>query len=339
MRYIKFSILAIVAGMLCISCISVEDIALNTAADMLSSESGGAGIFTQDDDPQLIADALPLALKMYEMVLASRPEHAELQYSTGKNFIMYSNAFIHTPAGMLDDEAYEEQEAMLLRAKKMYLRGRDYIFQSLELRYPGFASALDEKRLDDALLMTQSADDARLLYWCASGWIGAYSCDPFDFEMANKLYIPAAMLLRALELDGEFSRGAVHDIFIQIYASLPSSHISKAAEAAPDTAGAFYSRYYSDLGIENTAEARTEYHFKRAIELAEGNNPGTYCTYASAVCVKNQDYRQFRQLLELALEINPGARPEDELIITIYQDKARWLLEHAEDFFISLEDF
>ena len=114
-------ILVIIVLFSAVSCISIEDIAMNTAAEMLSADSGGMNIFTMDDDPQLIADALPLALKLYEMVLSSRPEHAGMQYSTGKNFIMYANAFIQTPAGMLSDEDYLEQETMMHRAEKMYI--------------------------------------------------------------------------------------------------------------------------------------------------------------------------------------------------------------------------
>ena len=339
MKAIKHFILLIIVLISLSSCISIEDIAMNSAADLLSSESGGAGIFTRDDDPQLIADALPLALKMYEMVLASKPEHAALQYATGKNFIMYANAFIQTPAGMLPDEEYAEQEVMLERAKKMYFRGRDYVLQGIELQHPGFKTAIGEKRIDDALLMLDTPEEAKLLYWGASGWIGAFSCDPFDFELANDLYIPSAMLLRALELDESYSSGAVHDIFIQIYASMPASHIIKAVEATPETAGKFYKTYYKDLGVNDDPESRTDYHFRRSIELSDGKNPGTYCTYASSVCVKKQDYGKYKQLLEKALEIDPSQSPDDELVITIYQEKARWLLDHAEDFFITTEEF
>lgn len=338
MKLIKF-FAAAAAVLFAASCVSIEDIAMNSAADLLSADSGGAAVFTRDNDPQLVAEALPLALKLYEMVLMSKPEHADLQYATGKNFIMYANAFIQTPAGMLPDDDYLEQEEMMLRAKKMYFRGRDYIMQGLELKYPGFLAAVTEKRLDDGMAMVDDPDDAGLMYWAASGWIGAFSCDPFDFEIASELYIPVAMLFRALELDEGFSEGAVHDILIQVYASMPPAHIAKAIEAAPETTGMFYSRYYNEAGTGEAADKKALFHFNRSVELAGGKNPGTYCTYASAVSVKKQDYRQYRELLETALEIDPAENPDNELVVTIYQDKARWLLEHAEDFFISIEEF
>ena len=334
MRTIKITAVSILAFISVVSCVSIEDIVMNSAADMLSSDSGGMNVFTKDDDPQLIADALPLALKLYEMVLASDPAHAGMQYATGKNFIMYANAFIQTPAGMLPDEEYLEQDIMLKRSKKMYIRGRDYILTAIELSHPGFTEAVDSGDLDGALLLNDSPEDAAWLYWAASGWIGAFSCDPFDFELANGLYVPVAMLLRALQLNDEFNKGAIHDVFIQIYSSLPYGHVLKATESAPDTAGLFVSEYYSAQGIaDNTAE-KTDFHFKRAIELAEGRNPGTYCSYASSVCVKKQDYVEYKELLEKALAIDPAEDPDNELVTTIYQEKAEWMLEHAEDFFI-----
>ena len=326
--------ISIIVFISAVSCVSVEDIVMGSAADMLSSDSGAANIFTKDNDPQLIADALPLALKLYEMVLASDPEHAGMQYATGKNFVMYANAFIQTPAGMLPDEEYLEQEIMLERAKKMYIRGRDYILTGIELEQPGFLAAVDAGALDDALLMIDQTEDAAMLYWAASGWIAAFSCDPFDFELANDLYIPVAMLYRAMQLDESFNKGAIHDIYIQIYSSLPYGHVLKALKAAPGTAGEFNDEYYTRHGIKDDPKEKTDYHFNRAIELAGGRNPGTYCSYAASVSVKKQDYEEYRMLLEQALAIDPADDPDNELVTTIYQEKADWMLEHAEDFFI-----
>ena len=334
MKNIRVTAVSILAFFSVVSCVSVEDIVMGSAADMLSSDSGAANIFTMDDDPQLIADALPLALKLYEMVLASDPEHSGMQYATGKNFVMYANAFIQTPAGMLPDEEYMEQERMLNRAKKMYIRGRDYILTGIELEHPGFLENIDEGRLDQALLLTDKPGDAAMLYWAASGWVAAFSCNPFDFEFANDLYIPVAMLYRALQLDESFSRGSIHDIFIQIYSSLPYGHVLNAFKAAPETAGAFNEDYYAGKGVPNEAAQKTDFHFNRAIELAGGMNPGTYCSYAASVSVKKQDYKEYRQLLEKALAIDPSAEPENELVTTIYQEKAEWMLENAENFFI-----
>lgn len=341
-RYLAFLVVLITLFSLA-SCISIEDIAMDSAADILTGGAGSSGsmnAFTADDDPQLIADALPMVLKLYEMILGSRPERADLHFETGKNFVMYANAFIQTPAGMLSDDDYPEQEKMLTRAKKMYLRGRDYLMNGIDLTHPGFLAAVEEGRLDDALAMTTEPADAAMLYWAASGWVGAFSCEPFDFGLANELYIPAGMLLRALELDGDYSSGAIHDIFIQLHASMPSAHLFKAAADAPLTAGRFFEHYYAENNVSNISEERALFHFKESVRLSGGLNPGTFISLASTICVKEQDYAEYKRLLEQALSISVSDAPENELVITIYQDKARWMLEHAEEYFIlDIEDF
>lgn len=320
------------------SCISMEDIVMESAADMLSSEGSAASVFTQDNDPELIADALPLALKLYELVLASNKEHSAIHYATGKNFIMYANAFIQTPAGMLADEDFLKQEAMLKRAKNMYLRGRDYILEGINLRHDGFLEAIEKGMLDEAFMLIKKPEEAAELYWLASGWIAAYSCDPFDFELANTLYLPSAMLLRALELNESLNSGAIHDVFIQIYSSLPYSHISKAIDNAPLTIGNFYNTYYNEKVPSLTNMDKTDYHFNRSLELSKRQNPGTFCSYASSVCVKEQDYKTYKKLLEEAVSIDSRKDPDNELVTIIFQQKAEWMLEHAEDFFISIEE-
>lgn len=316
------------------SCVSVKDLAMDSAADILTSGSGGMNVFTSDDDPQLIADALPLAMKLYEMILSSRPERADLQFETGKNFIMYANAFIQTPAGMLPDEDFLEQKEMLSRAKKMYLRGRDYVMTGIGLAHPGFETAIKGNCLDDAFLLTDNAADAAMLYWAASGWIAAYSCDPFDFNLASELYIPTAMLFQALKLNPALNNGAIHDVLIQIYSSLPSSHVQKALATAPNTVGSFYKTYYAQLDNTETNQQKALYHFNESIKLSNGLNPGTFISYAQAVSVKNQDYAEYKNLLDRALSIDAEAMPENKLVITIYRNKARWLLEHADNYFI-----
>ncbi|MBI9104475.1 MAG: hypothetical protein JEY99_18820 [Spirochaetales bacterium] len=314
------------------SCVSVEDIVMQKAGEILSSDSSGS-VFTGDDDPQLIADALPLTMKLYEMVLSGQPENPALNFSTGKNFILYANAFIHTPAEMLPDEAWMENEKMLIRAKKMYLRGRNYILESLNLSYPGWNGMLTSERLEEALSLC-TAEDVPRLYWAASAWIGSFSCNPFDFDLGTDLHIPVAMLFRALELDADYGEGSIHSILIQVYASLPRVYVIKALDSSPDIISPFIEEYYKTLGIGDDFKERSHFHFKQAVLLSRGNNPSPYIAAAKSLAVPVQDYPMFEELLNKAIEIDPLENPEKQLEITIYQEKARWLLENRENYFI-----
>jgi predicted anti-sigma-YlaC factor YlaD len=274
--------------------------------------SGDSTVFTGEEDPQLVADALPFAMKLYESLLEQTPENEDLLLTTGSIFTMYANAFIQTPASMLPESEYEQQQQMLARAKKMYLRSRGYLLRALELRYPGFGEDLRGNDLEQALA-AMVVEDVPLLFWTSASWLGAFSTDTFDMELLLNLSKPIAVLNRALELDESWSQGMIHDTLISIYGSLPEA-----------------------MG---GSQEKARYHFEKAIEYSGGLSPSPYVALASTVSVANQDVEEFQQLLAQALAIDPADNPDNRLQILLSQEKARWLLGHIEDFFlIDLEE-
>jgi predicted anti-sigma-YlaC factor YlaD len=284
---------------------SLNKLAVNMVAKTLSS--GDSTVFTGEEDPQLVADALPFAMKLYESLLEQTPENEDLLLTTGSIFTMYANAFIQTPASMLPESEYEQQQQMLARAKKMYLRSRGYLLRALELRYPGFGEDLRGNNLEQALA-AMVVEDVPLLFWTSASWLGAFSTDTFDMELLLNLSKPIAVLNRALELDESWSQGMIHDTLISIYGSLPEA-----------------------MG---GSQEKARYHFEKAIEYSGGLSPSPYVALASTVSVANQDVEEFRQLLAQALAIDPADNPDNRLQILLSQEKARWLLGHIEDFFL-----
>jgi len=288
-----------------LSSCSINKLVVNMVAKTLSS--GDSTVFTGEEDPQLVADALPFAMKLYESLLEQTPENEDLLLTTGSIFTMYANAFIQTPAGMLPESEYEQQQLMLQRAKKMYLRGRGYLLQALELRYPGFGDYLQNNDLEQALAPTVGKD-VPLLFWTSASWLGAFSTDTFDMELLLNLSKPIALLNRALELDESWSQGMIHDTLISIYGSLPQA-----------------------MG---GSQEKARYHFQKAVEYSGGLSPSPYVALASTVSVANQDVEEFQQLLAQAIAIDPEDNPDNRLQILLSQEKARWLLGHIEDFFL-----
>jgi len=301
-------LLAGVAGLLSVGLpgCSLNKLAVNLVAKTLSS-GGDSTVFTGEEDPQLVADSLPFAMKLYESLLEQTPENTGLLLTTGSVFVMYANAFIQTPAGMLPDTEYEQQARMLTRAKKLYLRGRGYLFRAMELRHPGFAAALDGEQLRDKLAAMRK-EDVPYLFWTGASWLGAFSADPYDMEFLLNLSKPLALMNRALELDEGFNGGGIHDAFISVYGSLPEA-----------------------LG---GSEERARHHFRRAVELSSGKSASPYVALATTVSVARQDVEEFRQLLGAAMAIDPDASPENRLLNIITQNRARWLLERIEDYFL-----
>jgi len=275
---------------------------------MLSS--GGGTVFSGDDDPELIADALPFALKVYESLLQSTPDNCELLLATGRTFIMYANAFVDTPAAMLPDEEFEQSSEMKMRAKRLYLRGRDYILKALAIRHDQFSnfmvSASGES--DVTVLERMEIDDVPYLYWAAAGWMAAFSVDPFDMRLTLSRPKALALMQRAFELDEAFQKGAIHEFFISYYGALPAS-----------------------LG---GSKEKALFHFNRALELSGGLNSGPYVALAGSIAVNEQNAEDFINLLNKALEINPDNNPENRLANILSMRKARWMLDHLEDYFL-----
>jgi len=119
------------------------------------------------------------------------------------------------------------------------------------------------------------------------------------------------LLARALELDEDYDRGAIHAALITL-------------EALPPELGG--------------SPVRAREHFERAVALSEGLDAAPYVTFAAGVSVATENRTEFIRLLEKALEIDPDEDTSLRLLNLINQKQARSLLDYADDlFFDSLE--
>jgi predicted anti-sigma-YlaC factor YlaD len=284
---------------------SLQRWALTKVAHVLAADGGT--VFSGDDDPALVGDALPFALKTYESLLASLPDDDKLLYATGKAFCMYAYAYVQYGADTLDDAHFIEKKETYKRAKKLYLRGRGYLLHSLESRHPGFKEWLAKGQVDSALCLT-TLQDTSLLYWTGMAWMGAFSVDKFDMSLALSTPTAVALLKHAAKFSEAFAAGSLHDFFISWYGSLPASM----------------------GGSESVARE----HFARSIELSHGTRVGTYITLATTVCVAKQDTTEFISLLQKACDVDINADPGNRLANTLSQRRAQWLLKNKGRFFL-----
>src|SRR6056297_1959419 len=342
-----------------LSSCSINKMATSMVADAVASPQG-TSVFSSDGDPELVKDALPFALKMYESLLQSNPENRDLLEATAEGFISYANAFIHTPAGMLEYRQLDRQKEMLHRARRMYLRGRDYALRSLEVEYPGFRAALESGQ-GSSYLKQMEEKDLRGLYWASAGWMGAVSAAGFDMGLLMELPRPVALAACALEINPQYKQGALHLLMLEIYVGIPdvqmlfgtsevgtyardsldrfySSHDFASATATATTATTAADSGEADRGDGSTTlEKKARFHFNQAVELSDGHALGPYVALAGSIAVKNQNAQEYRKLLEKALSIEIDKYPEMRLENTILQKKARWMLEHIEDKFLVLD--
>ena len=284
---------------------SIRSLAVNALANSLA-ESGD--VFASDEDPELIRDATPFALKTIESLLAEAPNHQGLLLSACKGFVQYSYAFVETEAFLQEPTDYRSAQEGYERALKLYLRAKNYCFQALELRYRGIGRRLETEPTE--ALSPAKMEDVGLLYWTGAAWGSAISLATDRPEILVDLPLVREIFDRVLELDESFARGGVHEVLITL-------------DSLPVSMGG--------------SKDRARQHFERAVELSNGESAGPYVSFAENYAISSQDIDEFKKLLDQALEVDPDSEPSYRLENIISQRRARFLLEHIADYFFDFE--
>src|SRR5882672_1559754 len=118
---------------------SIKKIAISKLGDALA---GGGTTFASDDDPELVKAAVPFSLKLIESLLAESPRHRGLLLAACSGFTQYSFAFVNQEADEKADTDMAAADLLRARAKRLYLRARNYGLRGLEVKHPDFEHAL-----------------------------------------------------------------------------------------------------------------------------------------------------------------------------------------------------
>lgn len=280
---------------------SIRGMAINSVADTLARSSD---LFSAEDDPELVRDAVPFGLKTIEGLLDEVPEHAGLLLSACTGFTQYSFAFVETDADLIQYDDYEGAKQLRERALKLYLRARDYGLRGLEVSLPGVTERLT---LDPGnALAGISADEIDLIYWTGAAWGAAISLGKDRPDLIADLPAVTALMRRVMDFDESYGEGAVHEVFIVL----------------------------ESLGLEGTSVERAREHYDRALELSGGLRASAHLALATNVSVAAQDRQEFEALLGTALAIDVDENPSFRLHNLIVQRLARHLLDNIDELFI-----
>lgn len=283
---------------------SLKRIAVNKVGDALA---GGGTTFSSDDDPDLVRAAVPFSLKLMESLLAESPRHEGLLFATASGFTQYAYAFVQQDADEMEDKDFVAATDLRNRARRLYLRARNYGLRGLEVKHAGFEKLLRQDPRKAVKLA--SIKDVPLLYWTAASWGAAISVSKNDPDLIADLPQVEAMIDRAFELDPDYDHGAIHGFLI-------SYEMSRQG------------------GAGNPVD-RARQHYEKAVQLSHGQQAGPMVGFAESICVSQQDAKQFEALLNQAMAINPDARPEWRLVNLVMQRRAKWLLARADQLFLN----
>ena len=273
--------------------------AVGMVADTLASSGD---VFTRDDDLELVGDAIPFGLKLYESLLDSAPTNKDLLIATCSNFTQYGVAYIETDALVLGEAQHHDEVVHLnARALKLYLRAKGYCERAMEVRFPGIMQKLPADPV--AALAKAEKKDVPLLYWMAASWGSAIALGVDRPDLVIDMPTVRALAERAIALDETWSRGTLHEMFVSL-------------DSLPPALGG------------NPERARM--HFTKAVELQKGLSPGPYVALALGVVVPAQDRAEYEKLLNEALAIDPAKDPSNRLVTLVQQRRARALLDQID---------
>jgi predicted anti-sigma-YlaC factor YlaD len=285
-------------------CSSVQRLAVNRVGDVLAQ---GGSAYASDDDPELVFQAVPFALKTVESLLAQSPRHKGLLLAAASGFTEYAYGALQQEADYVEAKDLARATELRNRARKLYLRAMGYGFRGLEVDLPDLRQRLRADADPDHALSATTKAQVPLLYWTGAAWGAAISISKDDPELTADQSRAAALIRRVLALDESFEAGAAHDFMI-------------AYEGGRASVGG------------SLAEARR--HLQRSLELAHGHRAGPLVTFAETVSVGRQDKAEFKQLLEQALAVDANAAPDFRLANVLAQRRARWLLGRSEELFV-----
>jgi len=272
---------------------------------MADAASSGGDVFARDDDPELVRDAVPFALKAMESLLASSPEHKGLLAALCKGFTQYSVAFVREDAEEAEDPVV--RRAGVERARRLFLRAKEYGMRGLSVGREGFPSGLFAN--PSAAAARIDAEDVPLLYWTGAAWSLAVSTSPDDPSLLADLPRIEALMRRALALDERYDAGAIHEFFVAFEGGRPEA-------------------------MGGSIE-RARHHMERATALSVGKRISPLVTFAETVSVRTQDRKGFLDLLDRALAFDArSAAPEYRMGNLVSQRRARWLKGRVDELFL-----
>ena len=158
-----------------------------------------------------------------------------------------------------------------------------------------------------AFLQKYKEEDVPALFWTASSWVNWINLNTDDLEALAEMPMLEATMRRILELDGEFYYGSPHLLM-----------------------GAYLAARPAIIG-GNIAEAKE--HFERALTLGEGKLLMAKVLFARYYARRVRNRTLFEETLQEVLVAPVDTVPELTLSNVLAQEKAKKLLEQADEYF------
>lgn len=268
----------------------------------------GMEAFYREGDLMLAEQALASNLKLLEVFLQASPDNEDLLLQTSQGFGAYAFAFVEDKIARHSFDSHLRR-LHRERARRLYLRGRDYGLRVLTLRDETLSAALtaDLPTFQTTLQHLQKAD-VPSLFWTAYGWAGAIHWSRDRPDMVADIPRVLAMMHRVLELDEAYFHAGPHLFF-----------------------GVYYASRSPTLGGN---PSRAKFHLDRALDLTGGASLLVHLFIADPYAVQIQDRALFERQIRFILDAPDDLFPEQRLLNQIAKARAQLLRERIDELFL-----
>lgn len=250
-------------------------------------------VLNEEQDLQLAKTSIESNLKLLESIMRSDPENDHLLLLASMGYSSYALGFVE------DDS--------LPRAGTLYLRGKEYGMKILRTN-KRFSEAIDKTPEDlVAALNTFSVKDIPALFWTAIGWGSYISANLTDPAALVEMPKVEAIMQHVVRVDPTYYYGGAHFFLGTLLASRPVIFGGK-----------------PELARE---------HFEKCISISQGKFLMPYVYYAGRYAVQTQNRELFESLLATVENAPLDILPEARLSNTLAKQKARNLLQKADELF------
>ncbi len=268
----------------------MDKIALRSTVNLI--DKGSPALF-EEPDPDFASQALPGQMGLAEVLLRNDPDNPELLELAAEAFNGYAFLFL--------------EQAQPERAKRFYLRGRDYGLRLLARKRA--LSRLASLELDafQAALAHAKPADAPGLFWAGFGWAGAINLSKDSPESLAELPKAAALMTRVEQLAPDYHFAGA-DLFF----------------------GAYYASRPAILGGDLR---KAKSYFEDARRRTAGKYLMAYVLEARYFAVAAQDRDLFSSLLDKVAQEPAGQLPDARLTDEVAKRQAADLKEKINDLF------
>lgn len=244
------------------------------------------------NDPELIREAIPSALLILDGLLETDPDNYDILVLASQGYSGYAMAFV-------EDNDPE-------RAKKLYLRGKEYGLRAMRLSKK-FRKAMDINQPFEEALKKLDKEFVPAMFWAVSNWAGYINLSRKDTSALFDIPYVTALMDRLRELNPDYFYGGVYLLYAVYYANQPAL-----TGGGPEKALA---------------------EFERAKKAGNGKFLLTHVMFARYYAAQIKDEALFDAELKKVLETPSDVLPDAVFMNEVAKIKAKNLIKRRDEFF------